>query len=119
MNEDRVVVSGVVRHWDGLDRTGVGAAYVSALIASRKARKIPRSGAAPSASTRSSGCHCTPTSQAPLSASTPSISPSSLHAVATSPGARSRTAWWWRELTEQEDAPSAACRRLDTATLIR
>ncbi|HET9150710.1 MAG TPA: gamma-glutamyl-gamma-aminobutyrate hydrolase family protein [Gemmatimonadales bacterium] len=33
MNGHRVVVSGVVRHWDGLDRTGVGAAYVSALIA--------------------------------------------------------------------------------------
>ena len=33
MSLPRIAVSGVVRSWDGADRTGVNAAYVQALLA--------------------------------------------------------------------------------------
>ena len=43
-----------------------------------------------------SGCHCTPSSPG---ASTASITPSSLHAVARRSWPGSATAWWWMEFT--------------------
>ena len=70
-----------------------GASRSRRLASSINARKSPRSGASASAYA-SSGCHCTASSQgAPGPVSTASISPSSLHPVATSPFARSRMAW--------------------------